>query len=400
MAEAPRSRVRQRRNGAAPRAESAAGRIPGILAQLGQTPVQRRDGVPKHQQTREILIEAIRSGRFAPGSKLPSTKEISSLVNVSLMTAHRALEDLDAMGWLRREVGRGTFVREDIDLQKDQIREISICLILEHSENLNIDDYYHGTLINGLRKEARNDSCQAEFFFHDRFHIRGGRRHAEVGAICIHPTLERQSSVEELARRHPLVVLGGSFANTPVACVDSDNEMGGREAVRHLLSLGHRRILLLSGPYSLSNSRDRAEAAVAELAAHGIRLRPQDLLISRDTIAPDDETKACLERAFAGPDRPTAVFAGGFYLALAVMNMVRNRGLRIPQDVSIIGFDDPASAALLDPPLTTVRQPLEALAARAYVSVRDALLSGTMRATSVRLPPTLVVRNSTGPAPR
>lgn len=360
--------------------------------------VHRDGSVPKYQQAREIVIEAIRSGRLAPGSKLPSTKDISSIVNVSLITAHRALEDLVRMGWLRREVGRGTFVRDDINLAKVQNRDLSIALIVEHHEQVNIDDYYHGTLINSLRREARRDTCQVEFFFHDRFEIRGGKRRADAGAICIHPSLEQQASVERLAQRHPVVVLGGTFAGERVACVDCDSELGAREAIRYLTGLGHRRIMVLSGPQNLSNSRDRAQAAAAELAANGCSADPRDMLISRDTILLDEGTKARIERRMSDHDRPTAIFAGGFYLALAAMQVVRKAGLAIPQDLSIIAFDDPASAAFLDPPLTTVRQPLETMAARAYALVRDALLDGSIRPTLLKIPTELVIRRSAAPA--
>ena len=92
--------------------------------------VDRRDPTPKYIQAREILIDAIRSGQLAPGAKLPSTKEISSLFNVSLITAHRAMEGLVESGWLRREVGRGTFVRDDIDPTRPTLPSLVIGLLL------------------------------------------------------------------------------------------------------------------------------------------------------------------------------------------------------------------------------------------------------------------------------
>lgn len=360
--------------------------------------VRRQRSVPKYRQAREILIEAIRSGRLAPGSKLPSTKEISEIVNVSLITAHRALDELVDLGWLRREVGRGTFVRDDIDCARTEQRELSIGLIVEHHEQVNIDDYYHGTLISGLRREARRDACRVEFFFHDRFEISGRKRRADVGAICIHPSLEQQASVERLAQRHPVVVLGGTFPDARVACVDCDSEVGSREAIRYLAGLGHRRIMVLSGPQNLSNSRDRTQAAAAELIANSCPVDPRDMLISRDTVLLDEGTKARIERRLSERERPTAIFAGGFYLALAAMQEVRKAGLSIPQDLSIVAFDDPASAAFLDPPLTTVRQPLESMAARAYAMVRDALSDGALRPTVIKIPPELVIRRSAAPA--
>ncbi len=357
--------------------------------------VDRRDPTPKYLQAREILIDAIRTGRLAPGTKLPSTKEISALFDISLITAHKALEGLVESGWLRREVGRGTYVRDDID-PAHAAQQLHVALVLEQSVNL--DDYYHSTLLNGLRREAQNDTHRVEFFFHDRFDLRDkGNRH--VGALCIHPALEDRAAVEQLAARHPVVVLGGTLPDSDIPAVDCDNEGGARAAVRHLIDLGHRRFLVLSGPMNLTNARDRAIGAAAELTAHGIPLADRDRPVSRDSVVLDEDARAFLHRRFREPARPTAIIAGGFYLALAAIQIIRQAGLSIPRDVSIIGFDDPPSAPLLDPPLTAVRQPLTAMAAEAYRRIRDAILGQTPGEPLVHLATELVIRGSTGRAP-
>lgn len=371
---------------------------PPVSRQLRLAKVSAAEPVPKYRQARAILVEAIRSGQLAPGAKLPSTKEISEAVNVSLLTAHRALEEMVELGFLRREVGRGTFVCDDVAPGGNVKRDLSIGLILEQHERTNIDDYYHSTLINGLRREARRDEQNVEFFFQDKLDLRGRSRRTNVGAICVHPTADNADAVERLAKRRPVVVLGGNLPGKAVSCVDCDNEQGAREAIRHLVTLGHRRFLVISGPTELSNSRDRTEAAVAELSAQGIRLGDRNLLVSQDSVILDEGAKARIEKRLREADAPTAIFAGGYYLAMAAMHAVRGANLTIPGDVSVIGFDDPASATLLDPPLTTVRQPLEAMAARAYAAIRDALTGGTLAPGCEKLAPELIVRRSTAPA--
>lgn len=358
--------------------------------------VDHDDPTPKYLQAREILIAAIRSGALTPGAKLPSTKEIGSLVDISLITAHKALEGLVESGWLRREVGRGTYVREDVDPANGVQTQLFIALIIDR--HVNIDDYYHSTILNGLRQEARSDPRRVEFFFQDRLDLRDKAR-KDVGALCIHPPLEKQAQVEQLAHRYPVVVLGGAFPQSEIAAVDCDNEDGARQAVRHLVGLGHRRIMVLSGPMNLSNSRDRARGAVAELAAHGIEPDERDLPVSRDSVVLDEETKARVERRLAEPDRPTAIVAGGFYLAMAAMQSARHAGLLIPREISIVGFDDPASAPMLDPPLTTVQQPLNEMASQAFKLIRHLIVDGRGDAESFKLSTKLIVRGSTGPAP-
>lgn len=359
--------------------------------------VDSTDPTPKYIQAREILVDAIRNGRLAPGTKLPSTKEISTLFNVSLITAHRALEGLVESGWLRREVGRGTFVRDDVDFATiSNQAPFSIGLLLSERSRVNLDDYYHSSLINSLRRQAVNGSRRVEFFFRDRFDLRE-RQQGAVGALCIHPPMESQADVERLSRRSPVVVLGGTFVGSSVPCIDCDNELGGRQAIEHLLGLGHRRFALVSGPLNLTNSRDRTNGAYSALRDAGVTIDPDDVMVSADAVVLEDVIRARLEARLTGPDRPTAVFAGGFYLAMAVLQIVRRCGLSVPEQLSVVGFDDPQSAPLLDPPLTTVRQPLEAMAAAAYETICALVANSNGVHPSRKLPTELIVRGSTGP---
>ncbi len=357
--------------------------------------VNRGDPTPKYLQAREILIDAIRAGRLAPGMKLPSTKEISTMFDISLITAHKALEGLVESGWLRREVGRGTYVREDIDAAAGQQRQLFVGLLIDH--RVNIDDYYHSTIINALRREAGDGAARVEFFFRDHFDLREKSK-KDVGAICIHPPLESQAEVERLAQRRPTVVLGGAYPDSRITSVDCDNERGARHAIRHLLELGHKEFLLVSGPMNLTNARDRAQGALAELAAHGIALDDDDHIISQDSVVLDERSRQRLERRVGKREHPTAIFAGGFYLAMAAMQVVRQAGLVIPVDVSVVGFDDPPSAPLLEPPLTTVRQPLPEMAGEALRLVCALLQNGASGVKSCKLPTEVVIRGSTGPA--
>lgn len=353
------------------------------------------DPTPKYVQARDILVEAIRSRTLPPGSKLPSTKEISTLVNISLITAHRALSELVETGLVRREVGRGTFVCDDVPADADQ-QPVSIALML--SRNVNLDDYYHSTIINSLRRAAERDAPRVEFLFQERYDLRNlGRR--RVGGICIHPPLESQPEIERLAQRFPIVLLGGSFPGSRLPRVDCDNLDGARQAVRHLRDLGHRRFIIVSGPLSLSNSRDRADGARAELTDAGIEIADSDLIVSRDSVVLDADSAARLQQRLSGPERATAVVCGGYYLALGAMQTMRQAGLDIPRDVSIVGFDDPVSAPLLNPPLTTVRQPLEEMARRAYDVIIQSMRDGSNGMSFARLATQLIVRESTQAPP-
>src|SRR5690606_32658398 len=104
-----------------------------------------------------------------------------------------------------------------------------------------------------------------------------------------------------------------------------------------------------------------------------------------------------LRQVMKETDRPTAILACGFYLALDVMALVREMGFSIPADVSLIGFDDPRSASLLDPPMTTVRRPLKEMGSRAYECILQLVTGERLTRTVELLPTELIIRDSTAP---
>lgn len=179
-----------------------------------------------------------------------------------------------------------------------------------------------------------------------------------------------------------------------VPFVGATNWAGGRSATRHLIELGHRRIAMIGGPRDILCCRARLDGYRAALDASGLPVRPGMVVHTGLNLA--DGRSAALD-LLARPDRPTAIFACNDQQALGVYQAARERGLRIPADLSVVGFDDLPLAALLDPPLTTVHQPLVEMAVTA-TELALALGRGE-RSAQVRLElaTTLTVRRSTAP---
>jgi LacI family transcriptional regulator len=206
-------------------------------------------------------------------------------------------------------------------------------------------------------------------------------------------------AVEQLAALHTPVVLldpvGGS--NPSYATVGATNWAGGLSAVEHLVALGHRRIAVLSGRPELACSRERVEGYRAGLARAGIAVDERLVQFGDFTTSAG---QAGARTVLDAPDPPTAIFAGSDMQAFGVYQEAAARGLRIPDDLSVVGFDDIAFSELATPPLTTVRQPLARMAADAVRLLLDAGdgLPGPPR--RVELATHLVVRGSTGPAAR
>ncbi len=356
--------------------------------------VDANSPVPRYIQAKTILAEAIRNGSLQPGVKLPNTSEIGAAINVSLITAHKAIQCLVQEGWLRRERGRGTFVRGDFEASVAAKPRFRVAVTMHPAVEL--DDFYHGAVMAGIHEAADQSQPVGEVIIQRRM-IPDGLSTVDADALlCMHPYQDAFPYLEDELDKRIIVVLGSSMNNTRLACIDSQNFEGARQAVKHLVSLGHRRIAIINGPLASTNCLHRFEGYMAGMQVAGITVRPEHVF-NADLARTAGSVLDRLRQVLKDKDRPTAILACGFYLALDVMSLVREMGFSIPSDISLIGFDDPRSASLLDPPLTTVRQPLKEMGRRAYECIIQ-LVTGERLARQVEMLPTeFLIRQSTAP---
>jgi len=183
----------------------------------------------------------------------------------------------------------------------------------------------------------------------------------------------------------------------PTNMVETHDYVGAAEAARHIASLGHRRIAHIRGPDIFLSAKERLRGFRVGLAEYGLKLDDAYLLTGGYTF---DSGMECGERLLSLPEPPTAVFAGNDEMAVGVYQALRRAGLRAPDDLSIVGFDDAPIATRIWPTLTTVRLPIVHMgrtAAQLLVSNQDRLAMEPPTATSVM--PSLIVRGSTAPPP-
>ncbi len=191
----------------------------------------------------------------------------------------------------------------------------------------------------------------------------------------------------------PLVCFDRRVSGDPVDTVVVNNRQGARAMTNHLIDLGHRRIGLICGPDSLSTSTERASGYRSALREAGLPVDPS--LIVMD--APNRQAGYARARDLLSLDPlPTALFAANNQLALGAIEFVREQGLRIPGDVAVVGFDDAPWAKLLDPPLTTIRQPAYEMGSRATELLVERIQTPDRSTALVTLRPELVVRRSCG----
>ena len=183
-------------------------------------------------------------------------------------------------------------------------------------------------------------------------------------------------------------------ASSDLPTIDSDNLNGARLATQHLIDLGHRRIALLAGRADLQSAQLREQGYRQALANAGIDIDP-DLIRSGDY---DPDVSADAARwLLAKDDPPTAIFAANDVTAIASIRVAEELGLRVPQDLSVVGFDNIPDSALCEPPLTTVEQPIHEMGRIATEALIKLINGEVLDASHVTLPTKLVLRRSTAP---
>lgn len=218
-----------------------------------------------------------------------------------------------------------------------------------------------------------------------------------VDGLLLAPARDDAETAEGLASLGSPVVLIDRTLKDPGAAdvVLIDNAGGAAAAATHLRELGHRRIGLISGPTDTTPGAERHQGfleACERPADHAI-----EVLIEMADFRESGGYQAAM-RLFGRSDPPTAVFAANNLMTVGLLRALHDLGLRIPSDVSVVGFDDHSLADLLDPPLTVVDRPMENQGAVAARMLLARLADRTERAgRTVRLETRLIVRSSTGP---
>jgi len=196
------------------------------------------------------------------------------------------------------------------------------------------------------------------------------------------------------ARGIPAVLVNAAVDNLDFPCVATDDMTAAGQAFRHLASLGHERIGLVVGPEDHMPSRRKLAAFLDHVQRTG----------SKITVAPVEHTLFSIEGGQAAAtrmlrQRVTGIICGSDVLALGAIRAVRRAGLRVPGDVSVVGYDDSWLLNCTDPPLTTVRQPIESMGKAAVALLVNQMESVSAHPETLLFEPELVVRGSTGPAP-
>jgi DNA-binding LacI/PurR family transcriptional regulator len=303
-------------------------------------------------------------------------------------TAERVWQAVRELGYRPSSVAR-SLIRQRTD---------TIGVILEERQELVLDPYVMGVLEGMLEYTVpRNYPIKIVSMLYqqspDSFlaHVDDG---SVDGVVLVAP--RTYSAALQWAQESgiPAVVVGSTPPDTPLPCVDVDDGAAIYQAVRWLIELGHRRIGHIAGPQTQWSGKRRLQAYHHAMRDAGIEVKPDWIA---EGIYTPPSGKEAMERLLQVSPPLTAVVCGNDWMAMGAMEAIYQKGLRVPEDISIIGFDDIDTAQWVTPPLTTMRQPTRQIGAKAAELLINQIETGKRGNEIALFSAEMVVRQSVAP---
>ncbi len=328
-------------------------------------------------------------------------RHIAKLAGVSRSTVSRVINDHPSVRRETREqvlsiVAETGFRPDPIARSLSSRRAGIIGLVIPLAIQSLFEDPFFARLMQGISQGCNmHDYTLALFLLHTqeeeaKLYPRLSRRQLLDGVI-VTATRNGDPLIPQLLANRVPFVLHGRHEDPRVSFADVDNVAGAYLAVTHLVRLGRRRIALITGPSGSLAAEDRKRGYLDAL-------QERRLSIDEALIIHGDFTETSSHQAMQGllPHEPDAVFVASDSMALGALRALREAGKRVPDEVAVVGFDDMPQAATADPPLTTIRQPIQQTGLLAVEMLIDILGNGANPARRIILPTELVIRASCG----
>lgn len=347
------------------------------------------------------------SGRTPVGERLPTLEDVARLAGVSRATVSRVINGirnvdphLHEVVW--NAVGQTGYVPNRLARSLVTRRTGTVTLVVSDSESHDDDpfmgrffaDPYFGRVVGGLMSVLRQAGVQLALQMvgtdEQRTRLVGDLRHGQADG-CIVLSLPAHDPLPQMLTDAgvPAVMIGRPAEPVPINYVDLANDTGASLAADHLVGRGCQLIGMISGPADVPASNDRISGFRRSMARRGHGWIP--LLSGNFTQESGEQAMRTLLVENPALD---GVFVANDLMALGALTALREAGRRVPSDVAVVGFDDSSAALAASPALTTVRHPLEDMAAESARLLLSRVDDATMRVSSVIYEPTLVIRQS------
>lgn len=348
----------------------------------------------KNDQLFRRLQSSILSGEFPAGAKIPTERELAENFNCSRVTVRGSLRKLEELRLIERVRGSGTYVSPGSG--KPQIICRRIAIFLEGGVANFDDDPYFGQILTGLFQHGR----QLEFM-PEIISVRPAQKSpwrefasADYAGVIIGFQLSKAQLDDLNAFGVPFVAMQEPEVDSDTSYVTIDNFNGAYVAARHLIESGRRNILFLNGPLSLKMNRDKFNGFSRLLEEAGVEEEPRRRMRE---IAPSDdvETAAIVRKLLDGGIEFDSLLIHGDWATWATVNLLRERNIRIPEDVSVVMYDEFSWVSrALKLPLSSVRQPFAEQIKTALRVLAKKLERPELSQIVQTIQPSLIVRRS------
>lgn len=339
-----------------------------------------------------ILRKEIKSGKYPIGQRLSNERLLGAQFNISRGTVRKILDILEQERLVVRQQGRGTFVATPSSTSLDK-KDVSMIGILVYMKEI-----YFNKIVDRACVHAANNGFMITIGLNatanaETEHVKAFINHGVQGVI-IAPMLHSQVAYKSLTENNiPVVMIDTMLPDVIEDFVSVDNRQGTFLATKHLVELGHSRISYVghNNPNNLPCKRERIAGFEAACERFGIKLN-EDSVIELD----DAMYKPGLEALLKKPNRPTAVVTFNDDWARRIVLVAKNMGLKVPEDISVTGFDDASFSKFFEVPLTTVRPDFDEIGTKAINLLIERINSPKASSkVTILISPTLVIREST-----
>ncbi len=333
--------------------------------------------------------------------KVNNIKELAEKLELSPTTVSRVLNGKSKKFRISQKTSRK--VLDGARKYHYSPNRIARGLKLEKTETIgliipDIANPYFGSIAKTIEVEARNsgysiilcDSLDDEITEAELLQLMAGRK---VDGIIIAPTGKNSNHVTEIQQQGiPVMVIDRYLPGTNLPFVTTDNYLGGLLATQYFIDMGHRNIACIQGINGISANTDRVNGYRAALQKHGIPAN-ESLILGTDFGEKNGyiQTKKLLTL----PECPTAIFALSNLISLGTLRALKEAGLSVPDDISIVSFDEQPYSAFLTCPMTTVEQPREEIGKLAFLNLLEMINKESRKKTeNLVLKPRLIIRES------
>lgn len=342
--------------------------------------------IPKYIQVKNRIKAGIKDGSIT--GKLSGERVLAKDFGVAYMTVRKALSELEEEGIIHKSTTKGTFVSNS--KMSPKVTH-NIGFFLDSKIREGISSPYYSLIFKAIEKYVKKAGYNLLLFSDsDDLNPINNQKKIDGVIVCSFPRIE--TKIFELKKYLPIVLLDNIATDKSIPSVIIDNFNSSRNAAEYLIKLGHKRIAFVSGLLDSDICLDRLKGYQAALISNNIPLNDELVFKGDYSYESGEKAAACFLKL---KNKPTAIMCANDSMAIGTMKVIQEKGLNIPKNMSIIGFDDIEVASRVFPSLTTNAAPIEEIASEAVKILLNAINGIESDYKHSILPADLIIRGST-----